>query len=524
MQASNTTHPASLKQFIQTLPQWHKRLILHHRQPATDLQVWRAFRSRQRITIASDGGLKDRTGTFGWKIVAKGLNPPADITLFEGSGPIDGPYDISSSTRSELGGLVAPLLLCVSLAAHWGLRHKCKIGWLTDSKAAISRVDFITRRSNRTNKAPNDHDYMTAIRELTMSLRKRIKSQWIKGHQDDRTPYENLSRDAKLNVDADNLATQHQAGKHLLPKEAIPHLQEQRVTVVINGQRYPSQVYEQIRYHINGSNLKHYLTNKWSWSEGTWTKIDIHNFGIHFKRLPTAQKIQHMKYIYDLQATGRRKGQQSNTADGPVTRCPCCRTTVETQFHMIHCRQNPKREESLQEFYREIRQSGGKQFGSIIAVSFKRWFEDPTSIPTMQNICDPQADHDTLYSDQFKKHIQTALKHQEEIGWMHATRGFLAKSWHMVACTQIDIPSESGVQHTHRDDGQQRTYQVVRALHNLVSKIWQGRNDELHRRDQENEVVHRTAIDAEIARLHSDPQELLAADHHYCHHPLDLIL
>ena len=365
---------------------------------------------------------------------------------------------------------------------------------------------------------------MTAIRELTMSLRNRIKSQWIKGHQDDRTPYENLSRDAKLNVDADNLATQHQAGKRFLPKEAIPHLQEQRVTVVINGQRYPSQVYEQIRYHINGSNLKHYLTNKWSWSEGTWTKIDIHNFGIHFKRLPTAQKTQHMKYIYDLQATGRRKGQQSNTADGPVTRCPCCRTTVETQFHMIHCRQNPKREESLQEFYKEIRRSGGKQFGRIIADSFERWFDDPTSIPTMENICDPQADHDTLYSDPFKKHIQTALKHQEEIGWMHATRGFLAKSWHMVACTQIEIPSEYGVQHTHRDDGQQRTYQVVRALHNLVSKIWKGRNDELHRRDQENEVVHRTAIDAEIARLHKDPQELLAADHHYCHHPLDSIL
>ena len=56
--------------------------------------------------MGSDGGLKDRIATFGWKkIVAKGTRTANNIPLFDGSGPVDGPHDITHSTRSELGGL-----------------------------------------------------------------------------------------------------------------------------------------------------------------------------------------------------------------------------------------------------------------------------------------------------------------------------------------------------------------------------------------------------------------------------------
>ena len=108
---------------------------------------------------------------------------------------------------------------------------------------------------------------------------------------------------------------------------------------------------------------------------------------------------------------------------------------------------------------------------------------------------------------------------------MNATRGFLAKSWHNVACTQIQLPGPNGtVTNTCRNDGHQRTYQVVKALHNLVTSLWKGRNEELHRRDHEHEVFQRTVIDAEIARLHCDPSALPAEDQHYCNHTLAYIL
>ena len=231
----------SLRQYLKSLPTWHRRLLVVFQQVATDLEVWRAFRSKQRITIASDGGLRKGIGTFGWKIETRLRTTGNSTTLFEGSGPVDGPRDIANSTRSELGGLTAPLLLCYSLAKFWGLRHKCRLRWLTDSKAAISRVEFITRHSNRKNRTPEDIDYVTAIRHLHKSLGLNFTMDWVKGHQDQRVDYDRLPPDAKLNVDTDHLATQHMFGKRNMPVQHTMHVHWQKVSIVINGTRYPSE-------------------------------------------------------------------------------------------------------------------------------------------------------------------------------------------------------------------------------------------------------------------------------------------
>jgi hypothetical protein len=72
--------------------------------------------------------------------------------------------------------------------------------------------------------------------------------------------------------------------------------------------------------------------------KATWGKIGTPTLvreGVYmFRILSIEEKVQHMKYIYDLQAT-RRKGHNSKSKDGPVTLCPCFCTTIETQFH--HC-------------------------------------------------------------------------------------------------------------------------------------------------------------------------------------------
>jgi hypothetical protein len=60
----------TLRSYLKTLPNWQWRMISKFWQKtATDVQVWRAFlRSKRRIIIASDGGLADGYGSFGWKI------------------------------------------------------------------------------------------------------------------------------------------------------------------------------------------------------------------------------------------------------------------------------------------------------------------------------------------------------------------------------------------------------------------------------------------------------------------------
>jgi ribonuclease HI len=253
----------TFRQYIGSLPRWYRRLLSNYEQRATELQIWKAFRRKsQMIEIASDGGLSDAIGTFGWKIVT--VNRHNEVTLFQGSGPIDGPHEIGSSTRSELGGYTAPLLLVTALAKFWGIRHKCAFRWYTDSKAAISKVKIYSIKG-ASRKYPEHSDYMMVIQELQEELRRPIAPCWVKGHQDEDRCYDELPREAKLNIDVDQLATQQYVDSKFKnkPMRFIDHIPCQRITLAINGQRYPSNWDTNIRWSINGTFLKQYLTNKY---------------------------------------------------------------------------------------------------------------------------------------------------------------------------------------------------------------------------------------------------------------------
>lgn len=99
---------------------------------SSEEDVWNASREKKKLTIATDGGLKDTRATFGWT-----LSTAENITLNEGLGQVNGPRDLANSSRCEIVGLVAPLLLLALLAKQWGTRFQCKVQWVCDSKSAI---------------------------------------------------------------------------------------------------------------------------------------------------------------------------------------------------------------------------------------------------------------------------------------------------------------------------------------------------------------------------------------------------
>ena len=125
-------HQSSIREFIKTLPRTQRRLLDGLEQVGMDVQVFRAFRARRKLYRASDGGLSDDGATHGW-ILSIGKQ-----VLYRCSGPVDGPVDTNSSTRSELGGCASALLLLVSLSTHWGMQHNCSFQWFTDSRSATS--------------------------------------------------------------------------------------------------------------------------------------------------------------------------------------------------------------------------------------------------------------------------------------------------------------------------------------------------------------------------------------------------
>lgn len=168
-----------LPSLIHALPRGKRRLLSHHHQIASTTTVWKVCRSKRAITIASDGGLKGKIGTFGWQ-----MRSALDELLAEGAGRVDNPFNTANSTRCKLAGHAASILF-LSLFQHlWGCRHKCRIWWVTDSKSAIAKVTHHQHVSpSRWHKQPDNSDLLTIIREGTTCTKRRIAPIWTKGHQ-----------------------------------------------------------------------------------------------------------------------------------------------------------------------------------------------------------------------------------------------------------------------------------------------------------------------------------------------------
>jgi hypothetical protein len=59
----------TLEEALSLLPIFQHRIIEESTQVATDIEIWRAFRSKRRLKIITDGGLKEHNATFEWKII-----------------------------------------------------------------------------------------------------------------------------------------------------------------------------------------------------------------------------------------------------------------------------------------------------------------------------------------------------------------------------------------------------------------------------------------------------------------------
>jgi hypothetical protein len=501
------TTTLSLPVCIRQLPRSQRRLLDSLTQVATDKSIWEAFRSRKRINIASDGGLSsNKVGTFGWTIATN------KETLYTCSGPVDGPRDTSSSTRSELCGYASALLLLTNLAKTWKTRHRCKFRWIVDSKAAIQRVLRHTRGNKRNRKQPDDLDFMTIIIECTRELKRNIKISWTKGHQDEQCPYEKLSLRARLNVDADRLATLHRLRGKLKSTEHTDHTKEQNISISINGVRIQSQVDSCIRFHVNGYHLRHFMQSKNKWSNAVWKEIDFEMFGSHFRSLLPHQQISHMKHVHDQQPLGKRRNRQAPIPDPILEKCPCCNHPTEDKQHLLTCTKNPEAKAAMDTLRKTILEKHDiHPIRFLLIEGIKQWIEHPDRPfrPNVEHF--PPHLHDSIHQ---------AISSQERIGWKHLLNGFLSTAWRslahqdMLSATKSDQPK-----------GLQRLRTCISAIHIFTRTLWLARNSVLHEETQINNLnTARTAEQVEVSYYHQRPQLLRFDDRHLCDRSLNKLL
>jgi ribonuclease HI len=222
----------SFKTLIKALPRTERRMVESINFEDKMTAILSTLSRKKTVTIASDGGLKGNQGTFGW-LITQQLK-----VLLHGSGPVDSHPDTSTSTRSELWGYASALLSLTLLSRCGGCKPKCRLRWVVDSTAAISRVrKFLKWGHLKRGRQPPDIDVLSLISKYYKELGKRVRIRWVKAHQDstEGTDITKLSIPAQLNIKADHLATEYRLHGRKRSSSNLDHQPGQGISFSIMG-------------------------------------------------------------------------------------------------------------------------------------------------------------------------------------------------------------------------------------------------------------------------------------------------
>jgi hypothetical protein len=233
------------------------------------------------------------------------------------------------------------------------------------------------------------------------------------------TPYGQLSSEAKLNVDADELATLAHMKSNAKPMRITPHIPSTKISITILKTRYSGNFDSNLRYHINGGYLRGHLQSTNNWTDTVWNTIDMNSFGRNMKRIQPSHQQAHVKLIHNQFPLGLRKFQHSVVADVSLKRCPCCKLHDEDNPHLLQCSHNPAREEATTALMKTLL-SDTHPSRPVIASCIEQCLHNPNEQPTFTN---------EKFPCHLKSVLEQALQEQSQVGWHFLFLGFLSKHW-----------------------------------------------------------------------------------------------
>jgi hypothetical protein len=184
------------------------------------------------------------------------------------------------------------------------------------------------------------------------------------------------------------------------------HVGAQAITISIQGTRITDWYEDEIREHIDGSYLRHYLSVKHKWTDSTWAWIDWYCHERHLKVLKGTCLFQRLKFIHDWQPINS-KSSSSRSPTMPRSFCSYRKTTLENHDHVLLCpSQGRTRYLALQDIRGTISEARSPA-GPILWEGLTHW---------LSNSSEPLSIKTSRYSGRTKLLVQQALHEQERIG------------------------------------------------------------------------------------------------------------
>ena len=465
---------------VDNMHPWERHLLLDITFLKPEEDIW-SYLCQGQCFAASDGSAPKGKGSFAWV-----LSNATGERMARCSGPVFG-YSISSY-RAESYGMLSFLRFLLHMVGIHGPPGQ----QLTPPHLVCDNLGLVTTVSRiltyphifpNTTMEP-EWDCIAQILATMNHLDAQAPTiAHIKGHQDERTPYEELSLLAQLNCDADTFANvflqQHPCINHMIVHQfpAGECVLQLKAGTVTRDYKYECSLARTLPAY------RTYVTKKNQWyNESVFDNVDwtAHGQALqrHEKQRPTFTKLLHK--ILPL-------GHQVHKYDPKYpSNCPTCHYEKEDMDHFWTC-QSASRVAWRKQFLTELRQKlielgTGTEIRNLLLSKIKAVLEgeNPNRVPE-----DP-----TL--------VELCAK-QKEIHWDQLLLGRFATDWNTHARTQPGIKKKHQVTWT---------TDVIDFIFSQWWKLWESRNQDRHGRDlATKQQAHARQVERELEMFYDHYEE-----------------
>jgi hypothetical protein len=418
----------------------------------------------------SDASVANGNGTHSW-ILSTGESTHLDdkFMKLEGVGPVDGHAIDMSSARGELQGQTALAIMSKVLLTQNNATD-IKVVLTSDNKGIQTGCNN-PKKDRLHHHCESNMDLMMEYASIKQEI--QIKSEWVKGHQDNKLKWSTLpelqqlklSNAAKLNILCDSRATAAQASFISDPEgEVLPSEKWAVYTNVPSTRKVTGKLKEAIMQTLHRDEMLEFIKRKHGLTEAKLEQIDTPTLGKVLKKHRLHNRASLSKLIHRWIPTNAFLHKQ-NRADTHL--CPRCMTEPENADHILKCNETSARSSRSTILYDALHQLSTNDTNQYILHSLEEGMTMFLEIPSknlylLQNQIKPLEEET----------INKARRHQNLIGWDMLLRGFSSKFW---AVAQEKVATTTS---TLRKPAWSTVFVDNMLL--IHKKIWEDRNQFVH--------------------------------------------
>lgn len=492
--------PTTWAEYVSTLPHWEFELVASFSPLPSQNTLQECLQKGIRLIFASDGGAIPKYGAFGCVIATD-----TEI-LWEGGNQCAG--NDPRSFRAEGYGMLANALFIQHFIYFHQIipakifrrpsKAKANNKFVCDNDPLILRV---TKGLSLRVKIPRRTLYSEA--DIELGIIHAIKSfpfstslEWVEGHQREKYPDRELSREAILNDRADEIATivMTRVTQHL---PQVPFIPASQLLLTINNVSVTHHIPTNIRLACAKAAHRTYLCKHLSWPIETYESIDWEAHQASLSPIRQGKKNFLIKWNHKLLGVGRRIMRYNSFHP---YQCPSCtECPIEDDPHILQCKARRPALihrltpvwDFLQSYHTESDLYALLMHG-LLAPTYQSFTVEAPPYPN-----DIGNQHRALYDD------------QSRIGWSQLFHGRFSQQWAIAYDAHISTLQVDRRIYT----GQIWVRKIITLIWEALHLTWKDRNADLHRHKAPAPLrPKRIQLLAEIQALYDEQPYMLSCD------------